>query len=301
VVLTGINAGTYGVEGRAGPGSAATRSTAGTGAAAGADSAAGTGAGARLALPSLVRRILAETEMGRIRLSSIEPQHVTDELLEVWVGSAGRCLPHFHIPLQSGDDTILRRMGRRYDAAFYRDLVVRLRRAIPGVAVHADLIVGFPGEDDAAWARTVALLRGLDLAGIHVFRYSARPGTAAARMVGQVDGRTKKRRSAEALALAAEARTRFAARQLGEEQRVLFERQLPNGRWLGHAESHVLVEAAAAAGGSLENVIGLVRAESIDPAVPDRVVGRLLATDPPRSQSARADARHESLAESALK
>ena len=84
-----------------------------------------------------------------------------------------------------------------------RELVARVRRAIPGVAVHADLIAGFPGEDDAAWARTVAFLRSLDLAGIHVFRYSARPGTPAARMVGQVDARTKKRRAAEALALAA--------------------------------------------------------------------------------------------------
>ena len=109
--------------------------------------------------------------MERIRLSSIEPQHVTDELLEVWAGSAGRCLPHFHIPLQSGDDTILRRMGRRYDTAFYTELVGRVRRAIPGVAVHADVIVGFPGEDDAAWGRTVAFLRSLDLAGLHVFRY----------------------------------------------------------------------------------------------------------------------------------
>jgi tRNA A37 methylthiotransferase MiaB len=116
-----------------------------------------------------------------------------------------------------------------------------------------------------------------------------------------VDGRTKKRRSAEALALAAEARTRFAARQLGEELRVLFERQLANGLWLGHAENHVLVEAAETGRGSLENVIGLVRAESIDPGAPDRIVGRLLATDPPRSRAARADARHESLAESALK
>jgi threonylcarbamoyladenosine tRNA methylthiotransferase MtaB len=236
-----------------------------------------------------VRRILAETEMGRIRLSSIEPQHVTDDLLEVWVGSAGRCLPHFHIPLQSGDDTILRRMGRRYDAAFYGDLVGRLGRAIPGVAVHADLIVGFPGEDDAAWLRTMAFLQGLDLAGIHVFRYSVRPGTAAARMVGQVDARTKKRRSAEALALAAEARTRFAARQLGGELRVLFERQLPNGRWLGHSENHVLVEAAVPGVRSMGNVIGLVRARTIESGAPDRIVGRLLATDPPRRSAARGE------------
>jgi threonylcarbamoyladenosine tRNA methylthiotransferase MtaB len=234
----------------------------------------------------------------RIRLSSIEPQHVTDDLIEVWVGSGGRCLPHFHVPLQSGDDTILRRMGRRYDAAFYRALVERLRRAIPGVAIHADVIAGFPGEDDAAWARTAALLRELSLAGVHVFRYSARPGTPAARMVGQVDGRTKKRRSAEALALAAEARARFAERQLGRVLRVLFEQPLPDGRWLGHAESHVLVAAGGADwAASLDNAIGVVRAESIDPAAPDRIVGRLLAVD--RSPTLRAT--QEPLANSALK
>ena len=120
VVLTGINAGAYDAGG--------------------------------IGLSGLVRRILAETSVERVRLSSIEPQHLTGELLEIWAGSAGRCLPHFHVPLQSGDDTILRRMGRRYTTADYAALVGRVRAALPGVAVHADLIVGFPGEDDAAWS-----------------------------------------------------------------------------------------------------------------------------------------------------
>ena len=270
VVLTGINVGAYG-GGTAGGGAGE-----GEGAGAG-EGAGGEGAAAGLSLAGLVRRILAETEVERVRLSSIEPQHMTDELLAVWTGSGGRCLPHFHIPLQSGDDLILRRMGRRYDAAFYRGLVARVRRAIPGVAVHADVIAGFPGEDEAAWARTVTLLRELDLAGVHVFRYSARPGTPAARMVGQVDGRAKKRRSAEALALAAEARAEFAAGHLGRELRVLFEQPLPDGRWLGHAESHVLVAASAADGRSLENAIGLVRAESVDSTAADRLAGGLIS------------------------
>ncbi len=252
---------------------------------------AGTYDDAGLPLAGLVARILAETPVERIRLSSIEPQHVTGELLDVWAGSGGRCLPHFHIPLQSGDDTILRRMGRHYDTAFYAELVGRVRRAIPGAAVHADVIVGFPGEDEASWERTATLLRELDLAGIHVFRYSARPGTPAARMVGQVDVRTRKRRSAEALALAAEARARFAERHLGRELRVLFERPLPDGRRLGHAESHVLVTVAPSDGGPLTRAIGVVRAESIDPTAPDRIVGRLLSISLPK----------EPLAESALK
>ncbi len=231
-------------------------------------------------LTGLVTRILSETAVERVRLSSIEPQHLTDGLLDIWAGSSGRCLPHFHIPLQSGDDTILRRMGRRYDAASYAALVARVRRALPGAAVHADLIVGFPGEDDASWARTLTFLRGLDLAGLHVFRYSARPGTPAARMVGQVDARTKKGRAADALDLAAEARARFAQRQVGAQLLVLFERRLGDGRWVGHAGSHVPVAAASSDGLSLENAIGLVHGEWIDPAVPNRVSGRLLSIRP---------------------
>jgi tRNA A37 methylthiotransferase MiaB len=116
-------------------------------------------------------------------------------------------------------------------------------------------------------------------------------------MVGQVDGWTKKRRSAEALALSADARARFAERQLGRELRVLFEQPLPDGRWLGHAESHVLVAAAAADARPLDNAIGLVRAESIDPAAPDRIVGSLLAVD----RSPIVPTAHEPLADSALK
>ena len=247
IVLTGINVGTY--------------------------------SDADVNLPRLVRRLLDETDVERIRLSSVEPQHVTDELLAVWTASGGRCLPHFHVPLQSGDDTILRRMGRRYDTAAYQRVVARVREAIPSAAVHADLIVGFPGEDAAAWARTMDLLRRLELAGVHVFRYSSRPGTPAARMAGQVDASTKKRRATEALALAAQARERYAEGRIGGEMRVLFEVPLPDGRWLGHAESHALVVVDPPDGVPLHNVIGLVRAESVDPASPDRIRGRLLALD----------------------
>jgi threonylcarbamoyladenosine tRNA methylthiotransferase MtaB len=182
-------------------------------------------------------------------------------------------------------------MGRRYDTASYAAVVTRLRDAIPGVAVHADLIAGFPGEDDASWARTMAFLRSLDLAGIHVFRYSLRPGTPAARMIGQVDGRTKKARAAEALALAAEARARFAARQVGRELSVLFEQPLADGRWFGHAENNVLVESTAEDGRSLENVVGLILVQGVDPAAPERVIGRLLGIDPPRVAAPRPPAR----------
>ena len=164
-----------------------------------------------LTLAGLVRRILAETDVERIRLSSIEPQHVDDDLLAAWVDGAPRTLPHLHLPLQSGDDGVLRRMGRRYLTADYARVVERARAAIPGVAVHADVIAGFPTEDDAAFARTAAFVRAMDLAGLHVFRYSARPGTPATRMAGHVDEPTKKARAAELLAIAAEARASVRA------------------------------------------------------------------------------------------
>ncbi|HWP62954.1 MAG TPA: tRNA (N(6)-L-threonylcarbamoyladenosine(37)-C(2))-methylthiotransferase MtaB [Candidatus Binatia bacterium] len=265
IVLTGVNIGTYdGGWSERGPRGSHRR--------------------AACTLAGLVRRILAETEVERIRLSSIEPQHVTDELLEVWTRpGAGRCLPHFHLPLQSGDDGVLRRMGRRYDSAFYAGLVERIRRALPGVAIHADVIVGFPTEDEAAFERSVAFIRGLDPAGLHVFRYSVRPGTPAARMVGQVDEGTKRARAEVLLRFAAEARARFAARSLGSTARVLFETPTADGRWLGRSEANVLVLAASRDGRSLENAIGRVVLEAVDETAPDRVQGRVLGLLPPPS------------------
>lgn len=260
IVLTGINIGTYdGGWSERGP--------------------RGSHRAAALTLAGLVRRLLDETGAERIRLSSIEPQHVDDELLAVWRESEGRCLPHFHLPLQSGDDGVLHRMGRRYDSAGYAATVARVRGAMPGVAIHGDVIVGFPTEDDAAWARSVAVIRTIGFAGIHVFRYSARPGTAAMRMTGAVDEGTKKRRAAELLAIAAAGRAAFAAAHVGHDADVLFERRLPDGRWVGHAADHVLVGAP---GDDLENAIARVTIDGIDAEVADRVVGSIVALDRPR-------------------
>ncbi|HET9344187.1 MAG TPA: MiaB/RimO family radical SAM methylthiotransferase, partial [Candidatus Limnocylindrales bacterium] len=139
IVLTGINIGTYdGGWSERGARGAHRRSA--------------------LTLGGLVARILAETGVERIRLSSVEPQHVDEELLAAWRAGAPRTLPHFHLPLQSGDDGVLRRMGRRYDTARYAEVVDRVRAAIPGVAVHADVIVGFPTEMEAAFGRTVGFV-----------------------------------------------------------------------------------------------------------------------------------------------
>ena len=262
IVLTGINIGTYdGGWSERGP--------------------RGSHRAAALTLGGLVRLLLDETGVERIRLSSVEPQHVDDALLDVWRTSGGRCLPHFHLPLQSGDDGVLRRMGRRYDSAAYAAVVARIRAAIPGVAIHGDVIVGFPTEDAAAWDRSLGFIREIGFAGIHVFRYSERPGTPAVRMTGAVDERTKKQRAADLLAEAAARRAAFAAEHVGRVAAVLFERRLPDGRWTGHAEDHVLV---AAAGDALENAIGRVKIEGIDGEVADRAVGSILTLDRPRQR-----------------
>jgi len=262
IVLTGINIGTYdGGSSERGFRGAHRRSA--------------------LTLAGLVRRILAETDVERIRVSSIEPQHLDDELLTVWSDGAPRTLPHLHLPLQSGDDGVLHRMGRRYLSADYAAIVARARLAIPGVAIHADAIVGFPTEDETAWDRSIGFIRSLGLAGLHVFRYSPRPGTAAVRMRGQVDEPTKKRRAAELLALAAENRARWAANHVGSAADVLFETRLDDGRWVGHAADHTLVSSAAASAASLENHIGRVEIDGVDPAVRDRVVGRIQSLSAP--------------------
>jgi threonylcarbamoyladenosine tRNA methylthiotransferase MtaB len=268
IVLTGINIGTY--DG-------------------GSSERAYRGAHRRsaLTLAGLVRRILSDTDVERIRVSSIEPQHVDDELLTVWSDGAPRTLPHLHLPLQSGDDGVLHRMGRRYLSADYAAIVARARMAIPGVAVHADAIVGFPTEDEAAWERSIGFIGSLGLAGLHVFRYSPRPGTAAVRMRGQIDEPTKKRRAAELLALAAESRGRWAAARVGTAADVLFETRLDDGRWVGHAADHTLVAArplsapGPAQAAALENHIGRVAIDDVDPAVRDRVVGRIQALSAP--------------------
>jgi threonylcarbamoyladenosine tRNA methylthiotransferase MtaB len=172
-------------------------------------------------------------------------------------------------------------MGRRYVADEYARMVERVRASIPGVAVHADVIAGFPTEDDAAFERSVAFIRSLEPAGLHVFRYSARPGTPATRMAGQVPERVKMDRAAVLLALAADARARWARAGLGTVTRVLVETRLPDGRWTGHAEDHVLVAVAPRPGDpdDLENAILTVRRTAVDPEVAERVTGEVLAMD----------------------
>ena len=176
-------------------------------------------------LAALVRRLLAETSVGRVRISSIQPQDWPEDFLDLF--DDPRLCPHLHLPLQSGCDATLRRMARRYTTADFAALVGRVRDAIPDVAVTADMIVGFPGETDADHAESVAFAQAMAFADVHVFRYSPRRGTAAVRMAQQVSPDAKKRRSEELRAAVDEMAASYRRRFLGSTRPVLWEQGLP--------------------------------------------------------------------------
>ncbi|MCA9650038.1 MAG: tRNA (N(6)-L-threonylcarbamoyladenosine(37)-C(2))-methylthiotransferase MtaB [Myxococcales bacterium] len=150
----------------------------------------------RRRLPELVRALLPQLGPSRLRLSSIDPQEIDDELLTLMAEHPGSICRHLHLPVQAGDDGVLRRMRRGHTAATFGETVERAAARVPGIAIGTDVIVGFPGEDEAAFRRSEALLRRLPLAYLHVFPFSARQGTAAATMPDAVPERERARRGA---------------------------------------------------------------------------------------------------------
>lgn len=200
--------------------------------------------GAPLAV--LVRRLLRDTEVGRIRISSIQPQDWPSDFLELF--DDHRLCRHLHLPLQSGCDATLRRMARRYTTAQFTSLVERVRVAIPDIAITADMIVGFPGETDANHAESVAYARTMGFADVHVFRYSPRRGTGAARMDRQVSPDVKQQRSQELRVAVEELAAGYRRRFVGSTRSVLWEEELPSEqgpsmrRWTGLTDNYLRVE-----------------------------------------------------------
>ncbi|MFQ5924736.1 MAG: tRNA (N(6)-L-threonylcarbamoyladenosine(37)-C(2))-methylthiotransferase MtaB [Dehalococcoidia bacterium] len=195
----------------------------------------------RPSLELLVQRILAETDVARLRLSSLQPQELTPELISLWADE--RLCRHLHLPLQSGSDPVLGRMRRRYSVADYERAVAMFRGAIPDIAITTDIMVGFPGETDQEFEESYRFCQGMGFANIHVFPYSERPGTLAARMPGKVGERAKKERSERMLELAREAALRFRGQFLGRTMSVLWEREAEEGVWVGLTDNHIRVFA----------------------------------------------------------
>jgi threonylcarbamoyladenosine tRNA methylthiotransferase MtaB len=191
-------------------------------------------------LKELLERILAETDIARLRLSSLQPHQITPELIGLW--RAPRPCPHFHLSLQSGSDTVLKRMKRRYATADYRRTVALIREQVPDAAITTDVIVGFPGESEAEFRETYDFCRQIRFARIHVFPYSPRPGTAAATMPHPVPEKIKKERSRQMLLLAKESAQGFQRLFLDRTLEVLWEQQA-NGVWSGLTGNYIKVYA----------------------------------------------------------
>ncbi|HNU74408.1 MAG: Threonylcarbamoyladenosine tRNA methylthiotransferase MtaB [Deltaproteobacteria bacterium ADurb.BinA179] len=169
---------------------------------------------------ALLERVLACTAMPRVRISSIEPWTLTDELIRL-VSEEPRMCRHLHIPLQSGSDTILRRMGRPYTARYYRGLVENIRSLSSEMSIGSDVIVGFPGEGEHEFEETHSLLRDIGISYLHVFPFSPRPGTPAAAWSARPDSRAVKERVALLRDLSLRKREEFIRSQLGREAEVL--------------------------------------------------------------------------------
>ena len=177
--------------------------------------------GDELALPGLLDLLLSETDVERIRLSSIEPPDVTDELCRTMAAAGERVAPFLHVCLQSGCDETLRRMARVYRTDAFRRVVETAREHLPHLALGTDLIVGFPGETDSDFERSLDFCREMRFSKMHVFRYSRRPGTPAATMDGQVDPHVMTERGERARALADEMRLAEARRLVGSRDLVV--------------------------------------------------------------------------------
>ena len=197
-------------------------------------------------LAGLLDLILRETKVERLRVSSLQPQEVTSALLELW--SDRRLCPHFHLPLQSGSEAVLRRMRRRYTPAEYADAVGRIRRAVPGAAVTADVIVGFPGETDDDFDQSYSLLERLELAALHVFPYSARPGTSAAHFGPQALPEVKRDRVRRLIDLSERHARKFRSSLIPGVRHVLWEecRESEDGtEWIGLTDNYVRVKTVS--------------------------------------------------------
>ncbi len=217
IVLTGVNIGTF-----------------------------GTGQGATLSNPSerfidLCRALDDVKGISRYRISSIEPNLLTDDLIDFCAESRA-FMPHFHIPLQSGSDEVLRLMHRRYDTALFASKIDRIRRRMPNAFIGVDVMVGTRGETEALFEQTYQFLNALDITQLHVFPYSERPGTAALRIPHTVSDDEKRQRSKRLLALSDQKTWAFYERHIGHRATVLLERAASGKAMHGFTPNYLRIE-----------------------------------------------------------
>jgi threonylcarbamoyladenosine tRNA methylthiotransferase MtaB len=234
VVLTGVNLGAYGRD-----------------------------LGIARGLESLVSVLLDQTALPRLRLSSLEPWDLDEGFFSLWQDR--RLCRQLHLPIQSGCDETLRRMGRRNTADEFARLAEAALAAIPGLALTTDLMVGFPGEDEAAFAESLAFVRRVHFARLHVFRFSPRPGTPAIRLPGRVPHHLSRERARRMRELGEGLARVFRERFVGQEMDVLWEHRRPDGRYHGLTDNYLSVVASST--DDLHNRITCTRLVDVEGAV----------------------------------
>ncbi len=213
VVLTGVNIGDFGKRGRG-------------------------------SLLELLKMLDSDTGIERFRLSSVEPDLLDDSIISFIAGNS-RFAPHFHMPLQSGSDRVLKLMNRKYTTALFTDRVGYIRKVLPFAGIGVDVITGFPGETENDFDQTLQFLEDSNISFLHIFTYSDREGTKAAAMENKVSPGEKERRSKILHRLADEKKVRFQHRCVGQKHRVLFEAYNRKGRMYGFTGNYIRVEAIA--------------------------------------------------------
>jgi threonylcarbamoyladenosine tRNA methylthiotransferase MtaB len=204
----------------------------------------------------LLRSLINVEGIERIRISSIEPNLLTDDIIDIAAGE-GKILPHFHIPLQSGSDKILGLMRRRYRRSLFAERIARISDKIPLAGIGADVIVGFPGETDSDFSDTYSFLSDQPLSYLHVFSYSERPGTAALSIPEKIENRTREERSRLLAGLSVNKHNDFLILNTGKPSRVLFEHSRSGSSITGFSSNYIRTEAPwnPKLAGEVKNVI----------------------------------------------
>ena len=221
-------------------------------------------------LKELVAALLTDTDIPRLRLSSLEPWELADGFFDLWARWPGRLCPHLHLPLQAGTDRQLRAMARRCTTASFRRLVADARAAIPDLIVTTDLIVGFPGESNADFAKGLAFVEEMRFAHAHLFPFSAREGTAAAAFAGAVPKEIKRRRLQQMQAVVAATGRAERARFAGGTRPVLFEGEgkpladQPGRLWFGLTDNYLRVATVAPETVDLHNVLMPITLDGVE-------------------------------------
>jgi threonylcarbamoyladenosine tRNA methylthiotransferase MtaB len=223
-------------------------------------------------LCSLVARLLESGGVPRLRLASLEPWEISDAFFELFAHP--RLMPHLHLPLQSGADTVLRRMARRGGGKAFRDLVRRARSRVPGINITTDIIAGFPGETAAEWRQTLALVEELGFGDLHVFPFSPRAGTRAAGLPGQLPAALVQERCRELLALGERLRQARLQARTGQTAAVLFEGAAAGKALRGYTPDYLRVVLDGTDDRGLSGSIRPVRLEAV---ADGQLRGRLVA------------------------